>query len=364
MGTVVAILHHRTTNRDAVPTSQQITSRFFAALLTRGFPVVGGGLRITRVIRPTAVANMSRTRQGVLAVTAPITLLPPELALILAGPLAGAAAVTQQRDAGTVYTTVAAVIDADPTTDAAKAKRELLAGFRREFPSAQGWYDLEVVDYVPSLHGQRAFWSTGEAQGTRTRDHLPSLVADVVQPDENPIGPNQPGTPEVLAARAQSLVAAGQSLGAAAGATVAAALAPIANLPRQLGTGILWTVAGVVAAVAVGLVGVSVITRKSPGSLLSDVFGMTPAGRAKSLGESLRSNPARPPPPPSLIAKALDSQWDRLAKAQRRREISKRDAKMVRGELNTAGELLGGGDLGPAWATMSHAGRQLTAAKR
>lgn len=55
------------------------------------------------------------------------------------------------------------------------------------------WYNLSITPYSESLNGPTDFWTSGNAARTRTRDDFPSGTARL-DPDENPIGPNDPET--------------------------------------------------------------------------------------------------------------------------------------------------------------------------
>lgn len=220
MGTVVVSLVNVTPQGRAVPTAAWIRDHLFRALPSRGFPVVGGGPRIVRQVRPSAAVRSAAAAGGpvvdtLLRLAAPVPLFggPALVALEarIAGQTVGAV------ELGDQVTTVTALVDTDPTTDAAKAKRELAQDFAREFPASQGWTSIHVDDYAPNLHGPRSFWESGAAGQTATRDHAQTLAQYIAAPEENPTGPNPPTTTQQLAQRAAELRTAAAQLGAGIG---------------------------------------------------------------------------------------------------------------------------------------------------
>lgn len=355
----------------AMPTADWIRSRLFAALPRTSFPVLGGGPRITRVLRPQGtvaeMVNPVANYHGWLGYVFPMAALGASTAATLIG-----------RAAGQYVTTWAAVVQTDKNRDAALA--ELRASFAREFPTSAGWTGLQVIDYSPDRNGPLEFWSSGNAQQTNTRDRVQGIAEFVAGADESPVGPTPPDSGPVAAAHVQqrfnviraAVGGAVQGAGDAAGNVLNEAGRGLRNgleeanrLQRETANTFLWTIAkfalGGAVVVGAGVLIASKVTGKSAGDVLRGGLSLSPAGRGAA---ALRGNPAKPAPPDSLIAHAIGTTGARLDRAVAERKINATSARRVRGSLMTAHELLDMGQPDAAWATMGAASRTLTAAKR
>jgi hypothetical protein len=108
--------------------------------------------------------------------------------------------------------------------------RQLLSALRSS-QTVPGWQHAVTVPYLPAINGDLAWWASGQAAVTQTREasDVPTFLARVDTP-ENPVGPTTAATHTAsVPQQARAVQHAAAAAGAAAGAAVSSAL-PLAAI--------------------------------------------------------------------------------------------------------------------------------------